>query len=61
MHEDLTKATHSMMFAVGALQDALRQSNSVEAILLIDMIATAAQLQNRIEQLANAKEATCVV
>ena len=54
MNEDLTKATHSMMFAVGALQDALRQANSVEAILLIDMIATAVQLQNRIEQLANA-------
>ena len=57
MGEDLTKATHSMMFAVGNLQDALRSSDPVEALLLLDMIETAARLQGQIEALADAKRA----
>jgi hypothetical protein len=54
MNEDLTKATHSMMFAVGNLQDALQRANAVEALLILDMIETAATLQQRIEAVAAA-------
>jgi len=54
--EDLTKAAHSMQFAVGSLQDALKQATAVEALLLLEMIETGAKLQQRIETLAAAKE-----
>jgi hypothetical protein len=56
MNEDLTKATHSMMFAVGSLQDALKRANPVEALLLLELIETAAKVQQRIESLAAAIE-----
>ena len=56
MNEDLTKATHSMMFAVGSLQDALKRANAVEALLLLELIEAAAKVQQRIESLAAAIE-----
>ena len=56
MNEDLTKATHSMMFAVGSLQDALRRANAVESMVLLDLIEAAAKVQQRIESLAAAIE-----
>jgi hypothetical protein len=56
MNEDLTKATHSMMFAVGSLQDALKRANAVEALLLLELIEAAAKGQQRIESLAAAIE-----
>lgn len=56
MNEDLTKATHSMMFAVGSLQDALKRANPVEALLLLEVIEMAAKVQQRIESLAAAIE-----
>ena len=54
--EDLTKATHSMMFAVGSLQDALKRANAVEALVLLDTIEAAVKVQQRIESLAAAIE-----
>jgi hypothetical protein len=54
MDEDLTRATHSMMFAVGNLQDALRNATAVEALLLLDMIESATRLQQRIEAMTAA-------
>ena len=45
-----------MQFAVGSLQDALKQATAVEALLLLEMIETGAKLQQRIETLAAAKE-----
>ena len=56
MNEDLTKATHSMMFAVGSLQDALKRANAVEALLLLELIVAAAKVQQRIESFAAAIE-----
>jgi len=56
LNEDLTKATHSMMFAVGSLQDALKRANAVEALLLLELIEAAAKVQQRIESLAAAVE-----
>lgn len=55
MHEDLTKAAHSMMFAVGSLQDALRQANAVEALILLDLIEAAVKVQQKIEAFEKAK------
>ena len=54
MDEDLLKATHSIGFAVGDLQAALRQANAVQAILILDAIEQAAALKLRIERLASA-------
>jgi hypothetical protein len=54
LNEDLTKATHSMMFAVGSLRDALKNASAVEALLILDAIETAAKLQQRIEAIAAA-------
>lgn len=54
MNEDLTKATHAMIFAVGDLQQALKKANAVEALILLDLIESATKLQQRIESLAAA-------
>lgn len=57
MNEDLTKAIHSMMFAYGSLQDALKNANAVEALILYEQIEAATHLKRSIEALLNAKEA----
>lgn len=49
MDEDLTKATHSMMFAVGSLQDAERNATKEQRDELREMIQQAETLQKRIE------------
>ena len=54
MAEDILKAGHSMQFAVGNLQDALRKANAVEGLLLLDLIGTAVELQRKIEAMQSA-------
>lgn len=56
MNEDLTKATHSMMFAVGSLQDALKRANAVESLVLLDLIQEAVHVHQRIKLLLDAIE-----
>ncbi len=56
LNEDLTKALHSMMFAVGSLQDALKRTNAVEALVLLQQIEAAMHLKRSIEALLAAKE-----
>ena len=57
LNEDLTKALHSMMFAAGSLQDALKRANAVEALVLMQQIEAAMHLKRSIEALLAAKEA----
>jgi len=57
LNEDLTKAIHSMMFAYGSLQDALKNANAVEALIIQQQIEVATHLKRSIESLLNAKEA----
>jgi hypothetical protein len=52
--EELTKATHSMIFAVSSLQESLKDSTAVESLVLLDLIETAVKLQKRIESFADA-------
>jgi len=52
MNEDLLKAEQSAGFVVGDLQSALARANAVEALILLELIASAAKLQSRIESLA---------
>ena len=52
--EDLVKSIHSMEFAVGSLQDALRNATSVESIVLLDLIGKAQELKTKIDNLHGA-------
>lgn len=54
MCEDLIKATHSMAFAVGNLQDALGRSDAVEGFVLLELIEAAVKVQKRIEAFTSA-------
>jgi hypothetical protein len=54
MNEDLLKAEQSAGFVVGDLQSSLARANAVEALILLELIASAAKLQSRIESLAAA-------
>lgn len=56
--DSLTNSTRSMMSAVVSLQNALKCSNAVEAILLLDAIEAAAKLKQRIEAIAAAASAS---
>jgi hypothetical protein len=49
MQEDLTKAVHSMEFAVGSLRDAMCDAGGGGTIHLLMMIHDAEKLKQRIE------------
>jgi hypothetical protein len=55
MSEALTQALHTTDFTIASLREALAQASAVEALLLMPMIGTAAQLHSDIAALASAK------
>jgi hypothetical protein len=55
MDEELTKALHSVTFATQELQQALKTSDAVAALVLLPMIADAARLAQRISGLIHAR------
>jgi hypothetical protein len=55
--EALEKAVHSVSFAVGDLQAALKTASVTEALLLVPLIQQAVQLQRGIESLRDAVNA----
>ena len=54
--EILEKVLHESAFMLADLRDLLRSSSAVEAIVILDLIADAAKLQNRIGQFKTALE-----
>jgi len=54
--ETLEKALLESAFMLADLRDLLRSSSAVEAIVILDLIADAAKLQNRIGQFKTALE-----
>lgn len=57
LKEELIKAAHSMMFTNSGLQYALNVADPVAGLVLLDLIESAAKLQQRIESLSSAIEA----
>jgi hypothetical protein len=55
MDESLLKATHSLGFAIGDLRAALSNANAVEALILLPLIAQAAQLDASIAAFLTAR------
>lgn len=51
MNESLTKALHAAQFVVQDLQIALKEADSVSALVLLPMIADAAKLEQQISGL----------
>ena len=54
--ETLEKVLHESAFMLNDLRDLLRSASAVEAIVILDLIADAAKLQNRIGQFKTALE-----
>jgi len=54
--EHITKATHSMEFLLNDLRSALSQATALEAIVIINQIKKAADLDNELKQLLSAME-----
>ncbi len=52
--EELHKASQSMFFVIRDLKDANKRSNSVEHLLIIDLIEKATSLEKKIQQALNA-------
>ena len=54
--EHIIKATHSMEFLLGDLRAALEQATAIEAIVILNQIKKAADLDNELKQLLSAME-----
>ena len=52
--EELHKASQSMFFVIRDLKDANKRSNSVEHLLIVDLIEKATSLEKKIQQALNA-------